>query len=124
LKVLYVEDDSAVRKLFTSFIKYHISSPTVANNGEDGLKLYHLINPDIVITDIMMPKMDGLEMVRRIRSTNDSVKVIVMSASSDKELLLDAIDIHIDAYLVKPVMAKDMTNALLKCARLLRSCKC
>jgi len=72
-------------------------------NGEEGLKLFEEYRPDVVIADIVMPKMDGLIMARRIRAIDPSTIIIVLSAFDNKENLLEAISIGIDRFLPKPL---------------------
>jgi len=74
-----------------------------ALNGEEGLKLFEEYRPDVVIADIVMPKMDGLIMARRIRAIDPSTIIIVLSAFDNKENLLEAISIGIDRFLPKPL---------------------
>lgn len=102
LKVLFVEDEVNISKLLKDAISDYFFSFTVANNGEEGLEKFKKLNPDIVITDIMMPKLDGLEMTKRIKDIYEDTPIIVLSAFSDKEKLLKAIDIGITKYFIKP----------------------
>ncbi len=89
-----------ISKLLKDALADYFFSFTIANNGEEGLEKYKKINPDIIITDIMMPKLDGLEMTKRIREENETIPIIVLSAFSDKEKLLKAIDIGITKYFI------------------------
>jgi len=112
LKILFVEDESNISKLFKDALSDYFFLFAVASNGEDGLKKYKKINPDIIITDIMMPKLDGLEMTKRIRQEDDDIPIIILSAFSDKEKLLKAIDIGITKYFIKPFDPEEVLEYL------------
>ena len=102
LKILLVEDEEKLASLLKnaigdSFYSFHISS-----NGEDGLEMFKTLSPDIIITDIMMPRMDGLEMSKEIRTLNEDVPIIILSAFSETDKFLNAIDIGVVKYFIKP----------------------
>jgi len=75
---------------------------SLAKDGNEGLQIYKKVLPDIVITDIMMPNKTGLEMAKEIKSINPNSKIIILSAFSDVEKLLSAIDIGVVKYFIKP----------------------
>lgn len=102
LKILIVEDESSLAKLLKEAIGEFFYNVTLAKDGEDGLKKFKSVKPDLIITDIMMPKMDGLDMTLEIKELNDQIPIIVLSAFSDKEKLLKAIDAGITKYFIKP----------------------
>ncbi|MBW1412062.1 CheY-P-specific phosphatase CheX, partial [Campylobacter jejuni] len=83
-----------------------------AQNGDEGLKKFKKFKPDLVITDIAMPIMDGLGMAREIKEISDDVPIVVLSAYSEKERLLRSIDIGIDKYLIKPVDIEELFKVL------------
>lgn len=103
LSVLFVEDEKELREALESAIGDEFSQFIVARDGEDGLKKFKKFKPDIVITDIMMPIRNGLEMAKEIKKLSRETPVIVLSAFSEKEKLLKAIDVGIDKYLIKPI---------------------
>ncbi|MGM0519729.1 MAG: response regulator transcription factor [Campylobacterota bacterium] len=102
LKILIVEDESTIAKLLQDALKEYFASVAIASNGIEGFEKYKLIKPDIVITDIMMPKNDGLSMTQNIKKYNKETLIIVLSAYSDKQKLLKAIDLGINKYFIKP----------------------
>ena len=102
LKVLLVEDEEKLSSLLKNAIGDSFYSFSVANNGEEGLEKFLSISPDIVITDIMMPKMTGLEMAKKIRTTHSNVPIIILSAFSETDKFLGAIDIGVVKYFIKP----------------------
>lgn len=110
--VLYVEDEANLREELGTFIKRRVKKIFVAENGQEALDLFKKEKPDIVITDIKMPKMDGLELTRQIRETSPFVPVIVTTALSDVESILTTVDIGIDKYLLKPIDVEALTEAL------------
>lgn len=67
VKLLFIEDDEIQRKELSTFLKRRVEKIYVAENGEEGLDKYKALKPDIIITDLRMPKMDGLEFVKKIR---------------------------------------------------------
>ncbi|EAH5938565.1 TPA: response regulator transcription factor [Campylobacter jejuni] len=79
---------------------------------DEGLKKFKKFKPDLVITDIAMPIMDGLDMAREIKEISDDVPIVVLSAYSEKERLLRSIDIGIDKYLIKPVDIEELFKVL------------
>lgn len=117
LKILFVEDEVNISKLLKDALSEYFFSFTIANNGEEGLSKFKKINPDIVITDIMMPKLDGLEMTKKIKEINSDIPIIVLSAFSDKDKLLKAIDIGITKYFIKPFDPEEVLEYLIELAK-------
>ncbi|MEN4052649.1 MULTISPECIES: response regulator transcription factor [Sulfurimonas] len=102
LRVLLVEDETNLSKLLKNAIGDNFFKFYVANDGQEGLELFKKITPDIVITDINMPKKSGLEMAKEIKAIESSVPIIILSAFSETEKLLNAIDVGVVKYLIKP----------------------
>jgi len=102
LRVLFVEDEENILRLFKEAIGDSFYSFTLAKDGLDGLEMFEKISPDIVITDINMPKMNGLEMATKIKEINPNIPVIILSAFSDREKLMSAIDARVFKYFIKP----------------------
>ena len=100
ITVLYVEDEDDVRKEVSYFCKNFIPDFHTAKDGIEGINLFHQIKPDIIITDIQMPKKNGLEMIREL---NTNVPVIVTTAHSDSGFLLEAVELHITKFNIKPL---------------------
>jgi len=112
IKILLAEDEKSLASLMQSAIGDFCESFTVVYNGEEGLKAYQEINPDIVITDIMMPKVNGLDMSRAIRLINPEQIIVVLSAYSETDKLLTAIDLEIKKYFIKPFDPDELLDYL------------
>lgn len=119
MRVLYVEDDEDVRTLMTQRLKRHVGELIIAANGQQGLALYEAEKPDLVITDVQMPEMDGLAMARAIKAINHETPIIVTTAYSDADYLLHAINCGVDDYVVKPIKVDMLLETLSKHARIL-----
>ncbi|MCD6433234.1 MAG: response regulator transcription factor [Sulfurimonas sp.] len=102
LKVLLVEDEEKLSLLLKDAIGDSFYSFSVANDGLDGLEMFKKISPDIVITDIMMPKMTGLEMAKEIKKIDANMPIIILSAFSEADKFLGAIDVGVVKYFIKP----------------------
>ena len=79
-----------------------------ANNGKEGLEKYYKYHPDLVITDMRMPVMNGLEMIQKIRKNKNNIKIIMLSAHSDTKSLLEAIEIGVNGYILKPFQTRKL----------------
>ena len=101
--VLYVEDDEATRTALGTSLTRRVETVWMADNGRAGLEMFRERRPDVVVTDITMPGLNGLDMAREIKGLDPQVPIIVTTAYSDTQFLLDAIDIGIDGYVLKPV---------------------
>ncbi|MCF7912920.1 MAG: response regulator [Candidatus Cloacimonetes bacterium] len=108
LRVLYVEDEDVVRTTIYEMLKRRITEVYVASDGREGLEMYHKHDPEIVITDIRMPHMDGLEMIRNIKQSKPDIQIIITSAHSESEYFLSAIDIGVDKFVLKPVNNREL----------------
>ncbi len=118
--ILFVEDDPFAREQTADFLRDVAARVVVAADGKQGLALYRDEAPDIVITDVLMPVMNGLEMAQRIRSIDPSAQIIVLTAFSDlQEFGRDAcLSAH---YLWKPVDIENLFAVVRQCSRTLRS---
>ena len=103
ITVLFVEDEDLLRAIYERILDKFISRLYVASNGKEGLELYHQHKPDLIITDIMMPVMDGLEMVEKIRELDKNIRLVILSAYGEAEYFMDAIKIGVNSFLLKPV---------------------
>ena len=110
--ILYVEDEKEIQEKIAKFLHKIFPHVDVANNGEEGLEKYLENSYDIVITDILMPKMDGLEFIRHIREKNKKQEIIVISANTDSENLTKSIQLEVTGYIIKPINIDRTMNVL------------
>ncbi len=117
IALLYVEDDPVTRNILGRMIpmKFPDIEFFAAENGEEGLALYREKEPDIVVTDINMPVMDGIRMATEIKARRPETIIIVVSAYSDTNYLLDAIEIGVNHYFMKPIDYKKLFVTIAKC---------
>ncbi|MDO9056113.1 MAG: response regulator [Sulfuricurvum sp.] len=115
LHVLYVEDDDVARENGIEYLENYFDHVHAASDAFRGLKLYREVHPEIIITDIQMPKLNGLEFIKQIRKENKETQIIVISAYSDTTYLLQAIELQLVKYLIKPVQESAFKEALRQC---------
>lgn len=113
--VLYVEDDESTRTAISAPLGRRVQTLLQAANGKAGLELFRLHRPGIVITDIRMPVMDGLTMAREIKALDEKTQILVTTAHNDTSYFLNAIDIGIDRYVLKPIDHEKLFSGLEKC---------
>ena len=119
LNLLYVEDEETVRELLSQRLERAVNKLHVAKDGEDGYLQYSKFKPDLILTDISMPKLNGIEMSKKIREENLIIPIIMLSAHSDTSFLLDAIEYGITDYLTKPINKQKLFETLEKNAKVI-----
>lgn len=112
LIILYVEDEDTVREEISSILKHYCPNVILAKNGLDGLEKYKKYKPNIIISDILMPELDGIGMVKKIREKDEQTPILFISSHSDKKTLLQAVKLNLQDYLIKPVKEEDIFKAL------------
>ena len=115
ISVLYVEDDPIARENGIEYLENFFSIIYEATNAIEALSLYKENKPHIIVTDIEMPKLNGLEFVKKIREQDSTTQIIITTAYSEKEYLFKAIELQLVKYLVKPIREKDFEEALNIC---------
>ncbi len=123
LKVLYVEDDQPLREATSKMFMQFFGSMDEAEDGEAGWALYQKNDYDIVITDINMPKMNGVEMLKLIKQKYPMQAAIVTSAYNDADSLLSLIDLGVDKFLLKPMDFKKVLDCLVHTALYVQNIK-
>jgi len=110
--ILYIEDEKDIRANYVNYLDRHFETVFEAADGEEGYEKYVKNKPDIMIVDINLPKLNGLDLVRRIREEDHSIKVIMLTAHSETKYLLEATELKLTKYLVKPVNRSELKDAL------------
>lgn len=103
LSVLFAEDDDIVRGQVTETLRIFFGKIFVAKDGVEALEMFQLEKPDIILSDIKMPKMDGLQLIEKIREQNQTIPIIILTAYSDQKTLFKAANSSIDGYILKPL---------------------
>jgi len=101
--ILYCEDREDVRKTFALMLKDKVGNVSYCEDGAVGLKSYYANKPDLIITDIEMPNMDGLKMISKIRKDDTDIPIIVTTLRGDQDCLLKSIDLGVSNFLIKPI---------------------
>ncbi|RXJ98772.1 hypothetical protein CRU98_08385 [Arcobacter sp. CECT 8986] len=114
MKLLFVEDDELLRKSYSIYLEDLFGEIIEAQDGKEGLEKYYEHKPDIIMLDISMPHINGMDVVKEIRKENKDVTIIILSAHSDKAYLFDAIELNIFKYLVKPLPRSLFKETILK----------
>jgi diguanylate cyclase (GGDEF)-like protein/PAS domain S-box-containing protein len=119
--VLCVEDELDVREELAQFLNRRVKKLYLGSNGEEGLALFKEYCPDIVITDILMPVMNGLDMTKAIKKLNPDVPIILTTAFNDPDFILRAIEIGVSKYVLKPIEIRPFLESIKEVAWLLRA---
>jgi DNA-binding response OmpR family regulator len=118
--ILYVEDDSVVRKNAVEYLRRVAKEVIEAKDGKDAILMWKEHKPDIIITDIHMPRMNGLDMASHIRALDKEVQIIVATAHSDTQNLLRAVELQLVKYIIKPITKEKLVEALQKALDLMQ----
>lgn len=110
--ILYVEDEEMVRKNAVEYLQRLAKEVYEAKDGKEAIKIWSELHPDIIITDISMPKLNGLDMAAYIRSKDTKTQIIVATAHTDTEYLMKAVELQLVKYLTKPITKDKLLNAL------------
>jgi len=101
--LLFVENEKGIRENFSEYFNLLFKQVYIAVDGEEGLGLYNQYKPDLIITDIKMPNMNGLELVKKIRSKDMKTSIVLISAHTDVDFLLESVPLNLIQYIVKPL---------------------
>jgi len=112
LKVLFIDDEEGIRKIFSILLRKEGYQVFTAESGEEGLKIFEQEIPPIVITDIKMPGMDGIEVLRRIKGINPGAEVIIITGHGDMDSAIEALKLDASDFLIKPVSDEALSVAL------------
>ncbi len=113
LTVLYVEDEEKIRQKIADTLRFYVKRVIEARDGLEGFDKYKKHRPDIIFSDILMPNMDGLSMTKKIRQVDTTTPISLITAHTDKDMLLQAVKLHLEEYLVKPVTFDDILKILI-----------
>lgn len=116
LNLLYVEDNEDVRRVTSMILEDYMDRIFLAKNGAEALEIFKTHNIDVVLTDILMPKMNGIELARKIRNskTAPNCPIIITTAHTEVNYLLEAIELRIDGYILKPLNVNNLLESIHK----------
>ena len=112
--ILCVEDEDGIRKRLVNTLKYYFDEVYEASNAEDAYTLYYEHKPTIIISDIEMPKKNGIQLITDIRKNDLTTIVIMLTAYSSEEYLLSLINLNINHYILKPVTSETLLSGIIK----------
>jgi len=123
LNVLYVEDDLQIQDAMSKYLSKLFFVVVVANDGQEGLSFYKSSKFDIVITDLSMPKMNGIDMIKKIKQINESQAILITTAHGESNYLMDAMKVHIDGYILKPFVYDELNFEFYKISEKIKKFK-
>ena len=119
--LLYVEDEAPIRMVTKMFLEPYFTEIFEAQDGVEAFQIYEEEKPNVIITDIEMPKMDGLNLCRKIRKEDNETPIIITTAYTSVEYLLEAVSLNLIKYLGKPLKEEEVLEALENCFEQLES---
>ncbi len=110
LNILYAEDDLVIKQSISRILKMFFKEVFIANDGNEALEIYQNNKIDVLLLDYVMPNLDGYQTAKIIREINKKIPIIIASAYTDKEKLLNAIELNLIKYLEKPILHDNLIN--------------
>lgn len=122
LNILFVEDEENIRRHIANALGYIVHEIKEASNGQEALEILKTFSPDIIMTDLEMPIMNGVELITTIRKKEIDSCIVVLTAYTSQEYLLPLINMHIEHYVIKPIRFEKMLAILQECCAKLEKC--
>lgn len=119
ISILYVEDDYDTREEMTKILLEVSDNITVAKSGEEALFFFYENTPQIIISDIAMPNLNGIEFIKKVRDENLQIPIILLTAHADVDYLLPAANLNIQSYIVKPINVRKLKEVLFNAVEIL-----
>lgn len=116
-KVLVIDDEPSALKLFSMFLKAYGYKPFEAESGEEGLDIFKAEKPEIIFTDIKMPGIDGLEVLKRIKAMAPRTEVVVITGHGDMDLAISALNSDATDFINKPIKREELEKALTRASQ-------
>jgi len=104
--ILYAEDEPQIQENITEYLETYFGKVFVTSDGRDALDLYNQHHPDVLLLDINLPSLSGLEIAKTVRKQDQTVKIVILTAHTEKEKLLAATELKLSKYLIKPIAPK------------------
>ena len=114
LKLLYIEDDRDIQEIYLNILKEFVEEVYSAFDGEEGYDKYLSLKPDILLLDISTPKIDGLSLAKKIRKVDKEIKIIITTSYGEQDKLLEAIELYLVKYILKPIEPDILRKAIQK----------
>ncbi|MDY0384798.1 MAG: response regulator [Geobacter sp.] len=111
MTLLYVEDEDVARMAVGAFLKRQVGTLLLAKDGQDGLEQFQMHHPDIVVSDLEMPVMNGMQMVHKMRELDNGTPIIITTAYDDEAHACP----EADRVIIKPIMFNDLLASILDC---------
>lgn len=110
--VLYVEDEDGIRNNIQEILNHLFKKTYTARTASEGFMRYLEVKPDLIITDIKMPGESGIDLIKRVRQNDSKTRIIITSAHTDLEYMLEATELHLVKYIIKPITDEKLMSAL------------
>ena len=114
VSILCVEDEDGIREVIVETLKYYFDNVYEAKDGNEAYEMYLEYKPKIILSDIQMKNCDGISLVKKIRENDNKTTIIMITAYSNEEYLMELINLNINHFILKPLNLKKLNEALLK----------
>jgi DNA-binding response OmpR family regulator len=114
ISILCVEDEDGIREVIVDTLKYYFKDVYEACDGEEAYEMYLEYRPKIILSDIQMKNINGVEFVRKVRQTDRHTAIMMLTAHSNEEYLIDLINLNVNHFILKPLNLKKLNEALFK----------
>jgi len=120
LKILYVEDNKEARESTLLVLESYFNDIKIAVDGEDGFNKFQEYQFDLILTDINMPKLNGIQMIKKIRKINSTIPILILSAHNDPSFFMDSIKLGVEGYILKPLDMDQFPKIISKVTKIIK----
>ena len=120
IKILYVDDEEFIRENAVEYLNRYFEEVYEAKDGLEALEMIDRFKPHIIITDIKVPNLNGIELAKKIRQSDKRTQIIIATAHTDTDFLITAVELQLVKYMVKPILETNLISVLKQCVQTIK----